>query len=159
MWPWIDDDDDDENDDDADDDDDENDDDADDDNDDDDGDNNGDDDGDNDNDDGDDDDDDDDGGDNDNDDDDDGDSIGVDNEWMMEYCNVFRTFWICRWNPLLLPLKWNRFSFTWYYFFLSSLENETFTKFWPWPLLGGWKGYQSICILTSSTSSKVERLK
>ena len=39
----------------------------------------------------------------DDDDDDDDDDIGVDNEWMMEYCKVFWTFWIRGWNPLLLP--------------------------------------------------------
>ena len=31
-------------------------------------------------------------------------------------------FWVCRWNPVVLPFKWNLFSstFTWYYFFVRS---------------------------------------
>ena len=37
-------------------------------------------------------------------------------------------FWVqTKWNPLVWPIKWKLFgsSFTWYYFFFNSLQNET----------------------------------
>ena len=35
-------------------------------------------------------------------------------------------FWVCGWNPVVLPFKWNLFSitFTVYYLFLNILQNE-----------------------------------
>ena len=40
-------------------------------------------------------------------------------------------FWVCGWNPMVLPFKWNLFSstFTWYNIYLAWSPN-----FWVW----GW---------------------
>ena len=49
---------------------------------------------------------------------------------------LFIYFWVCGWNPLVLPFKWNLFSstFTWYYLFIGS------STFW----VRGWN-----CVLWS----------
>jgi len=45
-------------------------------------------------------------------------------------------FWVCGWNPMVLPFKWNLFSSTLHstVYFLS-LENKTwiFSEFYLWP--------------------------
>ena len=35
-------------------------------------------------------------------------------------------FWVCGWNLMVLPFKWNLFSsiFTWYYFVFCILQND-----------------------------------
>ena len=41
-------------------------------------------------------------------------------------------FWVCGWNPMVWPFKWKLVSgtFTWYYLYLSVLQN------WIWNLSG-----------------------
>ena len=36
------------------------------------------------------------------------------------------TFWVCRWNPMMWPFKWNlsACTYTWCYLFVKILENE-----------------------------------
>ena len=41
-------------------------------------------------------------------------------------------FWVCGWNPMVLPFTWNLFSstFTWCYLLFSSLQDEIWNATW-----------------------------
>ena len=41
---------------------------------------------------------------------------------------VVLTFWVCGWNPMVLPFKWNLFSsaFTWCYLFSMSFQLKSY---------------------------------
>ena len=45
-----------------------------------------------------------------------------DTNYLVCSCN----FWVCEWNPIVLPFKWNlvRSTFTWYYLFFSILKKK-----------------------------------
>ena len=47
------------------------------------------------------------------------------------YLVCFSNFWVCGWNPTVLPFKWNLLSstFTWCYLFFRLLRDEIW-KFW-----------------------------
>ena len=58
------------------------------------------------------------------------------NLWLLLLCSS--NFWVCGWNPMVLPFKWNLFSstFTLCYLFLNILQmkQERTVEFWLWPL-------------------------